>query len=350
MTRRAASEHQTLATDAAAWASGSAGTHGPGGVVGGRAHPLDVDQHVGAAVLHGLEAADGPAELDPVLGVGHRHLEDPVGGAEHLGRRGRGRPVEQVAGPLGPPETQRPPVVQHQPAHAPRPVHGRLGRGPLGLERSQGEESGSAFGLGEDHHHVGRRGRRRPDRCRPDSVQPPPTSRRAVTAPGRRDQATAPTASPAPSCSIQDSHRLLAQGARELDLPVGQGRGQGHAGEDGAQKRHRGQVAADLLTEHDRLDQAQAETADRLGQFHRQPALLGHGRPQQVVELTGLVSHFTDPRRRGTGRRGGSRPRPAAPAGRQRARNPRTDLTYDPAGQPDGCVMLARRHGPDDHA
>ena len=54
-------------------------------------------------------------------------------------------------------------------------------------------------------------------------------------------------------------------------------------------------MAADLLTENDRLDQAETETAVGLGQLHRQPALLGHGRPQEVVELAGLVGHLPHP-------------------------------------------------------
>ena len=41
----------------------------PAGVVGRRLGRLDLEQHVGALVLDGLEAADGSAELDPDLGV-----------------------------------------------------------------------------------------------------------------------------------------------------------------------------------------------------------------------------------------------------------------------------------------
>ena len=57
----------------------------------GRAHALDVDEHVGAAVLDRLEAADRPAELHPVLRVLDRHLE-------HARRRRRAsRPHAKVA-------------------------------------------------------------------------------------------------------------------------------------------------------------------------------------------------------------------------------------------------------------
>ncbi len=75
MTRFDASEHQIFAVDAAIDASGSSGADAPRGPVHGRTHALDVDEHVGAAVLHRLERTDRPTELHAVLGVLDRHVE-----------------------------------------------------------------------------------------------------------------------------------------------------------------------------------------------------------------------------------------------------------------------------------
>jgi hypothetical protein len=46
-----------------------------------QAHALERDQRVGQLVLHGLEAADGLAELAPFLGVVDRQLEGAARGA-----------------------------------------------------------------------------------------------------------------------------------------------------------------------------------------------------------------------------------------------------------------------------
>ena len=54
-------------------------------------------------------------------------------------------------------------------------------------------------------------------------------------------------------------------------------------------------MAPELFTEDDRFHQAQPETAGRFGEFHRQPSLFGHGGPQEVVQVTGLVGHLADP-------------------------------------------------------
>ena len=76
---------------------GVAGADAPRRPVDRRAHALDVDQHVGAAVLHRLERPDRPAELHAVLGVLDRDVERARRAAEQVGR-GEGRaPVEQPA-------------------------------------------------------------------------------------------------------------------------------------------------------------------------------------------------------------------------------------------------------------
>src|SRR5688572_3065055 len=66
----------------------------PTGVVGGRLGRLDLEQHVGALVLDGLERADGPTELHAVLGVLHGGLEAHLGPADLLGGEADGGEVE----------------------------------------------------------------------------------------------------------------------------------------------------------------------------------------------------------------------------------------------------------------
>ena len=57
----------------------------PGCVIGQRTGVLDLDHHVHALMLDGLKTADRLAELDPLLGVGDRHIELLLAGADHLG-------------------------------------------------------------------------------------------------------------------------------------------------------------------------------------------------------------------------------------------------------------------------
>src|SRR5262245_19978625 len=58
---------------------------------------LDLHEHVGTLVLHGLERADRPAELAPGLGVLHRALHQGLAGADALERGGDGRVLEGAA-------------------------------------------------------------------------------------------------------------------------------------------------------------------------------------------------------------------------------------------------------------
>src|SRR5215470_8970876 len=58
-----------------------------------RAQRLDLEQQVGTAVLDGLEAADGPVELAPDLGVLHRHVQRPLPGLVQRGQCGPGHRV-----------------------------------------------------------------------------------------------------------------------------------------------------------------------------------------------------------------------------------------------------------------
>ena len=59
----------------------------PGGVVDRGLRALDVDHHVRALVLDGLETADRTAELLAHLGVLDRDVEHLLRAANHLGRK-----------------------------------------------------------------------------------------------------------------------------------------------------------------------------------------------------------------------------------------------------------------------
>ena len=104
--------------DAGAGVAGIAGVlavERGGGIPGHGPGLLGQHEHVGAAVLHGLELADGPAELAAVAGVGGGGVDAPGGAAGGLrrrqrdadgldpgpgepGQRGGGRTVERQAG------------------------------------------------------------------------------------------------------------------------------------------------------------------------------------------------------------------------------------------------------------
>ena len=58
---------------------------GPGGVVRGGLGRLDVEQHVGALVLDGLERSDRSAELHTMLGVVNRVVEHTLSPTHLLG-------------------------------------------------------------------------------------------------------------------------------------------------------------------------------------------------------------------------------------------------------------------------
>ncbi len=119
-----------------------------------RPHALDVDEHVGAAVLHGLEAPDGLAELDALLGVVHRGVHGPLGAAEHLGRRREGAAVEQRTGQVLPTDANGGRALEGEPRQAAGLVHGRLGHRPTG-DREVDEEH---VGAGAHHGDIGQAG------------------------------------------------------------------------------------------------------------------------------------------------------------------------------------------------
>src|SRR3972149_9584562 len=71
---------------------GQAPAEAPGGLVGGGPGALAIDEHIGAAVLDGLERPDRVPEGRPLSGVIKRYLEDLAGDADHLGAAGDRRP------------------------------------------------------------------------------------------------------------------------------------------------------------------------------------------------------------------------------------------------------------------
>src|SRR5437588_9592412 len=68
----------------------------PRRVVRRRLGRLDLEQHVGALVLDGLERANGTAELHSHLRVVDRHLQHLLRAADHLVRQAHGRLVERL--------------------------------------------------------------------------------------------------------------------------------------------------------------------------------------------------------------------------------------------------------------
>src|SRR5436305_9510612 len=68
----------------------------PRRVVRRRLRRLDLEQHVGALVLDGLERADGPPELHAHLRVVDCHLQHLLRAADHLVRQSHGRLVERL--------------------------------------------------------------------------------------------------------------------------------------------------------------------------------------------------------------------------------------------------------------
>ena len=86
---KASSATAPAASDGQVAALGVGLVEGEGGVPRHRPGLLEGDEHVGAAVLHALELADGPAELLAVLGVGRRGVDAPGRRARRLGGRQR---------------------------------------------------------------------------------------------------------------------------------------------------------------------------------------------------------------------------------------------------------------------
>ena len=163
-----------------------------------RPHALDVDQHVGAAVLDGLEAPDGPAELHAVAGVGDREVQAPGRGAEQLGGVGDRPAVEEVADRLRAPQPHRGAVRRAPPVPAPGsgpwpapPPGGRCPAPPGTGPRCRRRRRRAVVQHRPEHHHVGR-GRER-HRFGPARQEPP-----VAVAPGRhRGEGHGGEASPA---------------------------------------------------------------------------------------------------------------------------------------------------------
>ena len=74
----------------------------PGGGAQGRPACFDLDEEIGAAVLPGLERADGAVELDPFPAVGGGHLEHALGDAEAVAGQPVGAQVDEAVEQVGP--------------------------------------------------------------------------------------------------------------------------------------------------------------------------------------------------------------------------------------------------------
>ena len=272
---------------------GVVGADAPCRPVDARAHPLDVDEHVGAAVLHGLEAPDRAAELDPLLRVLDRHLERPGPRRRASRPRRTSRPGRASA------------ATASRPAEAARRACRRSGASPA---RGCGPSPARAARRSRVEVDRGRaRGRRRP------SPRRPRRRRTARTGPGRAARgASTPTRparhGPRRPRRLHATHAELARrGARPRRR-----RGRRRAGRRAASTVGANGAGAawrpDLLEQHGDLDRAEPEAAERLRHGHAGPALLDHRGPQRGVASRRRRSMTArDPGRATRGRRAGRR-------------------------------------------
>ncbi len=228
--------------------------HGAGGAVGGGEAGLDPQLEVGVAVLQRLVRGERPSEGVAVEGVLDGHLEDPVGGARHLGAQQHQGDLELVVD-LGGGAADRADDRRRRDGH---PVEAHLGEAAHEVEaverrdrdarRVGGDEELGRAGVGPaPSRGAGRPGRpprpsswcrrarsrrRRPGRpARPDR---PATGRRA---PGR------PTPPP--------RRRSRCRGGRPRRCSALPAAGEHRRHDVGGQERPRRHEAAELLG-HDR--------------------------------------------------------------------------------------------------
>ena len=221
---------------------GVVGAEAPRGPVRRGAHALDVDEHVGAPVLHRLERADRPAELHPVLRVLDRHRRAPRRrAAEQLERRAAvaprsssdvGERRRRRAGGAGVPSSSS------QPSGRVRSMAGSAGGRPSASRSTTNTRR--AVGVGRrPRARASATGReRRPDPGGPAST---PARRRPLGV----DRVGAATPRDARRCASPpseplDERRRRRAGRATLDR------------EHGRQERRRRDVAADLLEQHRR--------------------------------------------------------------------------------------------------
>ena len=237
---------------------GVVGAERPGRVVHGRTHAFDVDQHVGAAVLHGLEGADRTPELLTFLGVVDGQTHDRFGTAEHLRRVEHRTAVEMSLDLRWPTDDTGRRVVEIDPRELAGQIHRRFGPafGP-------GEVDGDQFVAGRHDEHVGegavdhRLGSTR------DRAVAVPLQR----GPGRRGD------------------QVAGQQGRTV-LGLGQ-----HGERDQLLcERYRRDMGAGLLEQHRCFDHAEPDTARLFGNGDPGPALIDHRRPQVGIE-GGRCSH-----------------------------------------------------------
>ena len=233
-------------------------------------------QHVGAVVLDGLEGADGPAELDSLLGVGHRMLDTRGGPADRFGgaeRAGKGE---------GPRRRPGDDVARLDDDAVGMGADGAPGR--IEVERVR---QGQPDCVGRHDHHV-------VAHPHEDQVGQTSAQDRAGVAPQRRG----PTVTPeiGRTQSERGRPRAVGQPGQEARLLLVRA-----ALLDDRRRQHRGQVrprshlSAQLLQYDHQLREAGTRAAELLGQVHAEPAQFGHLVPVRGEAL--LVGLEEGPRR-----------------------------------------------------
>ena len=109
-------------------------------------------------------------------------------------------------------------------------------------------------------------------------------------------------------------------------------------------------MTSQLLAQHRHLDQAEPEAAVVGRALDRRPSLLGHRRPQVVVEMAILGGHLPDAGGRAGTVEEARRRITERDLVRRELEVHRREPTDRPVREPDACVMLARADGPDDDA
>ena len=245
---------------------------GGGRVPGHRCALFDGDQHVSQRVLHRLELADGPPELDAYLGVLRRRLQTPAGDARTLGRHERqGQATDVLVGDqhLLMRRNRQAALTDGQLTHRTRGVERRQSLDRDGItQRFEVQQDPARTGtrpVVERHQDQPRR--RQPEHRAHGAPQgEPPVLRRL---PGLRRRA--------------QRHRSRDGTVSQPAHPFGRHGGgpPWSTGEGGGDQERRQQGSGEqrvpqLFEHHDQLRQREALPSLLLGQVQAEPALRGH--------------------------------------------------------------------------
>ena len=263
--------------------------------------------------------ADGPAELDAVLGVlrpssrGHGAAAPSISADSQRWRPGRG--ARRRAS--GPPRRGAGAAVQREPRHGcgsgPWPAPARRSSGVLG---GQGEERRRPVAWWRTPPPRRPPARRRPGRRGPRASTRPAGRALGHHGVGRRDQATAPTASPPaePSAHRPATPAACAErGAGRRVDPSADGRGRAPRRQDGAEKGT-GATCRPSCSHSTAISTRPSPSPPSLGRPLDRRASPARPWPPTArrVEVASPVGHLAHPGRRAAGRRAARRPRPAA--------------------------------------